>query len=96
MKSPFRHRCLEFSGGPSPVYMVTSRTSPGHLPENSDQGLEIGVKLFFTKNACISVPVSSLWNLRQQKEVVMGLDSIEDDQGVYNDPQIAPIPLYKG
>jgi len=42
------------------------------------------------------VPVSYLWNLRQQNQVVMGLDSIEDDQGVYNDPQIAAISHYKG
>ena len=42
------------------------------------------------------MPVSYLWNLCQQKQVVRGLDSIEDDQGVYNDPQIAAISHYKG
>ena len=34
-------RSLEFSGGLSPVYMVISRTFPGHFPENSGRRWKI-------------------------------------------------------
>jgi len=47
--------------------MVISQTSPGHLPENSDQPWEIRGQISFIKNTC------SWRNLAQLKQVVMDL-----------------------